>query len=184
MQTKLRLRFTLRSVLLIFVLVSVVMAIVGARFDHLRRQQVAVKVFGKIGVMVSYSGNAGEIEGVYFNPRIRGTVSSLLYEAELDFRHNIDDRIMLQYRDDLWALRDARGFYFEKTSIGDETVRLLTELPSVVCLDLTGTKITNASIADLKRLDELEYLSVRDTLLSQEAIAQLRKNLPECNILE
>jgi hypothetical protein len=47
---------------------------------------------------------------------------------------------------------------------------------------LEGTQISDASIDPLARLERLESLDLRETRVSEDGIAELRRRLPDCTV--
>ena len=49
-------------------------------------------------------------------------------------------------------------------------------------LHLTGTKITDADLKDIAKLQQLHALGLNHTKITIAGVAELRKALPECKI--
>jgi hypothetical protein len=49
-------------------------------------------------------------------------------------------------------------------------------------LFLAGTKVTDAGLVSLQRLDKLRYLEVRGTLVTESGIADLKQKLPKLEV--
>ena len=68
--------------------------------------------------------------------------------------------------------------------ITDEGVRALAGLSELEVLWLTRSRITDASIDVLSRLPALRELNVNYTEITPEGLAELRRLLPQCRIVE
>ena len=89
------------------------------------------------------------------------------------------------------GIRGLRGFHrliilkVSHTTIGDAGVQIITEeCPNLRSLDLSNTRITDASAKHLERLTELRNLEVSNTLLSKERFQELRRALPKLKTIE
>ena len=49
-------------------------------------------------------------------------------------------------------------------------------------LQVSGTKITNASLKELAKMQSLIALSLSDTKVTRDGVAELKKALPNCTI--
>ncbi len=55
-------------------------------------------------------------------------------------------------------------------------------MPNLETLDVSGTKIGDAGILQLKTSKTLRSLNCRDTKVTRDAVNQLQKSLPNCAI--
>ncbi len=69
------------------------------------------------------------------------------------------------------------------TGIGDTAVPLLTKLPHLKFLVLNGTKVTDRSLTTLALRSELKGLSLLETSLSAEAVAEFKRLHPKCTVI-
>jgi len=70
------------------------------------------------------------------------------------------------------------------TQITDDALSHLKGLTRLKLLGLPHMPVTDAGLAHLKQLENLERLSLRDIDVSEEGIEELRKALPNCQIVE
>jgi len=74
-------------------------------------------------------------------------------------------------------------------AVTDEEVRQLRNLTQLRRLSLDGSAVTDHGLASLRGTPKephsvnLEFLSIRDTAVTDDAIKYFRKMLPECEIL-
>ena len=59
---------------------------------------------------------------------------------------------------------------------------MLSELKNLRILRLTGTRVTDEAIASLAQLTSLEELFLRWTDVTEAGAAELKKQLPDCQI--
>ena len=62
----------------------------------------------------------------------------------------------------------------------DEDLEILRSLHQVKRVYLDGTQVTDAGLVHLQHFTDLEYLSLRETPVTEEAKERLRKRLPSC----
>lgn len=70
-----------------------------------------------------------------------------------------------------------------QTSISDGILLKLTELPLLEELRLDYTNVTDEGIQNLRQLSQLKFLSVDETQVTEEGVAELKKHLPQCQIV-
>jgi hypothetical protein len=58
----------------------------------------------------------------------------------------------------------------------------LAGLPSLRHLDLPGAPLTDAAVEPLKQMKHLQVLSINTTGMSEGAVEELRRALPDCTI--
>ena len=58
----------------------------------------------------------------------------------------------------------------------------LIKLKKLRMLQVSGTKITNASLKELAKMQSLIALSLSDTKVTRDGVAELKKALPNCTI--
>lgn len=65
-------------------------------------------------------------------------------------------------------------------AVGDETAKtVVAALPNLEALSLRGTRITDAALDEIAKLEKLRTLDLRECRgLSQEKVARLRETLP------
>ncbi|MGH7135323.1 MAG: hypothetical protein ACREHD_06255 [Pirellulales bacterium] len=85
--------------------------------------------------------------------------------------------------DFLRAISGVRWFYANGGDTDDNSVALLQHHEQLEYLNLAGAKITDAAVAHAKTLTGLKRLDLRRTEVTAAGLAQLRKALPDCEIL-
>ncbi|WP_425615748.1 hypothetical protein NA78x_005679 [Anatilimnocola sp. NA78] len=81
-----------------------------------------------------------------------------------------------------YCFRDVQHVALTSRSLRDEQLVLLQEFPRLKTLSLSCSPVTDASLPYIRPLKRLEYLDLRGTKLSDAAIAQLKRELPSCEI--
>jgi len=69
------------------------------------------------------------------------------------------------------------------TAIDDEGLLTLAVLPGLKELRLDSGKISDASVPVLSKLTTLKYLNLYHTLVTEKGYGELKKALPECQIV-
>ncbi|MDW7995999.1 MAG: leucine-rich repeat domain-containing protein [Gemmatales bacterium] len=86
---------------------------------------------------------------------------------------------------ELAALQNLTTLDLSDTPITDAGLKELAALKNLTTLDLENTRITDAGLKELARLKSLAVLYVDGgTKVTQRGIAELRKALPRCAIIE
>lgn len=100
---------------------------------------------------------------------------------------SIDFAAHPEFRDD-W-LKHVRVFpelsvvRLSGTAVSDAGIEYLLQLPQLRELSLDRTQITDAGLKKLTRLKQLKSLDLSDTQVSAEAVAELRKVLPQLKVV-
>jgi hypothetical protein len=79
-----------------------------------------------------------------------------------------------QQSKDIWHLR--------LSNVDRASLQILTDLQALETLYLTGKRLTDDAVSELKKLSGLKFLSLNETYMSYEAVADLRRALPDCTI--
>ena len=83
----------------------------------------------------------------------------------------------------IYAIRFRDVRLLTEGAITDDRLPELWSLNECTWLDLTWTQITDAGLQHLKGLTKLEQLALSGTQVTSQGINELRKALPECDIL-
>ena len=75
-----------------------------------------------------------------------------------------------------------RELYLSYTKITDAGLKELAKLQKLKGLYLSGTQITDAGLKELAKLKKLKYLQLSDTKVTDAGVAELKKALPDCRI--
>jgi uncharacterized membrane protein len=70
-----------------------------------------------------------------------------------------------------------------ETQITDQAIEVLLKLPALESINLYGTKVTDAGVAKLAGMTKLKRLYLWQTPVTPATIEDLRKKLPECEII-
>ncbi len=196
------LQFSLRTLLVIVLLVSVPLSWVANKRHRHRRAVAKIRELGG-EVIYSYYNEAvpswrrsetlrwllGEdfISGAYqigFGPSTvddKGliwledlTENNILYLSD----NPITDAglVHLDGSSDLFAL------FLSNTKITDRGLRHLARLPNLATLRLEGTDVTDAGLKFLKEMHQLRDISLTGTQVTEDGVKRLQKALPDCSI--
>jgi Leucine-rich repeat (LRR) protein len=86
----------------------------------------------------------------------------------------------------LEQLKNCKGLhalYLAQTKVTDAGLEHLKKLPQLSTLVLTKTGVTDAGLKHLMGIRSLKELDLRDTAITASGLADLRKALPDCEIL-
>lgn len=107
-------------------------------------------------------------------------LSRLKYVATLDLSNTMVTSAGMLHLTTMLELSSLRLRYTEVSSDG---LQSLAELPQLTRLDLEGTNVTD-EIADMTSgLDGLTELNLKHTRVTSEAVARIRAQLPDCEVL-
>jgi hypothetical protein len=85
-----------------------------------------------------------------------------------------------------WLGRDAVAIvdavYLGGSSIGDNDLAWVEDLPRLRTIVLTSSPITDAGLDHLHRLSDLESIDVRFTEVTEAGVALLRRRLPRATV--
>ncbi len=70
-----------------------------------------------------------------------------------------------------------------RTSLGDDDLRQIGRLNQLTDLSLEATAISNRGLSHLVKPKKRIWLNLYRTQISPEGIAQIRANLPECDVV-
>ncbi len=164
-----RFQFSLRTLLLAVLLLSLPLSWLATRMERARRQKEAVKAIQELGGSVIYNGN--RLPGGIFPhgaPRVQTPWPSWL------------ERVLGE--DFFW---DAERVYWygSHPKVTDQRLVYLKDLKNVREVCLQGTQVTDAGLEYLKTFRGLEHLDLRGTQVTTEGVKKLREALPECYIV-
>jgi len=152
------LQFSLRSLLVFVLLVSIGMSWLGVRLERARRQREAVEAIRAAGGGVHYDY---EWENPSGEPSVPKWASAFLGH---DFFY------------------DAVEVTVCPGDFSDEEAVYLKRLTKLEMLYLYGTQITDAGVTHLERLTGLAILELIGTQVTPEGVKKLQEALPECQI--
>lgn len=83
---------------------------------------------------------------------------------------------------ELAHLKSLTTLYLYNTAVTDAGLKELAAFDNLVALDLGRTAITDAGLKELAQLKRLTALHLLGAKVSKDAVAELRKALPKCQI--
>ncbi|NQT16725.1 MAG: hypothetical protein HQ582_28465 [Planctomycetes bacterium] len=197
-------QFSLRTLLVFVLLVSIGMSWLGVQLDRARKQREAVEAIEKAGGSVLYgyeltpSGSSvpmwlRELLGEDFFFDVSGVVGARHDFGDAGLEH-LNGLTSLQglYLDDmqvtdaglehLKGLTSLQRLDLEDTQVTDAGLEHLKGLTSLLELDLNDTQVTDAGLEHLKGLTNLVALELVDTQVTPEGVESLKRALPNCYI--
>jgi hypothetical protein len=179
-----RFQFSLRSLLILFVVVALPSGWMAMEAKQARRQSV---MLGKV-VALGGSVQDGWWSCFYVAKEERGWPERFFGD---EFFHDINmvgfDNVALDDQR-LAQLCDTDGMetvlylWLEGTKITDKGLGALRRLARLRTLGLRGTAITDAGLEHVKSLGTLRFLDVSDTKVSDGGVKRLQEALPNCRI--
>jgi hypothetical protein len=205
-------QYSLRSLLLLVLLVSLGMSWVAVRMKRTRQQDEAVEEITKFGGWALYdyqNGQFGDVRPTAEPPgpawlrnllgeNFFATVvevhfaSPLLTDRGLEHLKGLSQLRWLdlpgtQVTDSglehLKGLKQLQILSLNDTKVTDAGLQHLKGLPQLEWLDLDGTQVTDAGLEHLKGLTHLWRLTLHRTNVTDQGENRLQRALPECEIL-
>jgi hypothetical protein len=180
-------RFTIRSVMIITVLVAMGCGWYAVKRKHLQRRAQAITHLVELSGPVSwYDGGTEfeylygiELEGHFIDERLWREISVLTEARKVSLiETNVTDHDFKHLRR-FWNIRDLCLYNTRVTSVG---VRSIAKLKSLETLIISNTLIDDDTIDSLLQLKNLSTLNVRGTNISTLGIARLRRAMPNCRL--
>ncbi|HIQ22676.1 MAG TPA: hypothetical protein EYH34_15735 [Planctomycetes bacterium] len=151
-----RFQFTLKTALLLFVLVSLPAGWIGARLNYLARQRAVVERLEGMGADVYYDfGNVSYVSFTMADPR------------------RFDPSVM----NDIAKLTNLQRLDLNGMPVKDEHLAALRGM-RMVDLVLDGTQVTDGCVPHLETLTHLRTLQAAGTAISSEGVRRLEQRLP------
>ncbi len=152
-------QYSLRTLLLVMLLVSIGMSWFAVKVQKARRQRTVVEAIKKLGGEVKFDYEYGDqLPGNSADP---GWFRNLLEEdffATVVYVSFIDSRVT------------------------DDDLESLKELTQLRGLNFCGTQVGDAGLEHLRELSHLKHLFLMNTLATDEGAAKLHQALPNCTI--
>jgi hypothetical protein len=144
-------QFSLRSLLLFVLVVSIGMSCVAVRMQDVKKQQAAVEAIRQLGGQVGYDYEVDGSTGAFIpNPKPPGPA---------------------------WLRRILGDSFFTNVVAavldGDEQLEKIDELRRIRYVFLTGAGVTDAGLIHLKGLDQLQELTILDAKLTDAGLSHL-----------
>ena len=185
------LTFSLRTLLILTLVSSVVLGVLGARARTARKQKQAVDKILELGGSVRYDGSyslnrGGLIRALMpssWEQPLRQRLGNDYFDTvvEVDFfRAGIDDQSIEVLR----GVPNIEILHLGMTKITDNALWEVRNLKYLRRLTLQVTRVTDEGLPRLKKLKRLEYVILPSTTgkVTSEGIEQLQTLLPQCEI--
>jgi hypothetical protein len=188
-RTRKFLQFSLRTLLIFVLLVSIGMSWFAVKMEKARRQKEAVEAIRKMGGCVYYDYQFGEDRAFLATaePPYPQWARALLGD---DFFFDVDCVSPIfngTFRDDeaihLKALKNLNTLALSGTDITDAGLEHFEGLASLEHLYLGYSQVTDAGLEHLEGLTRLDVLYLEQTQVTPEGVKKLQEALPDCEIV-
>ena len=173
---KLRVRFGLRSLLILMTLIAIPIALIAEPIFATAHQRRLLAELEKMDAEISVGGGARRdpswgqtILKQFGKPPFRDYLFSVKYNGG-----RIEDG-------DLELLRKVPYLYhldLSNTNVTDADLKLIARCSNLYELDLRNTQITDTGIGHLKSLQQLAWLRTGGTAVTHDALSELDDHLP------
>jgi len=193
-------QYSLRTVLVLVILVSIAASWFAVKTHPARRQRAAVEAIKELGGWVKYDYETKEeppgppwlrkllgddiVSDVVAAGELKSdaALAHLKTFTQLKELHLLGPQITDHGLEHLEGLRRLDLLEFTHTQVTDAGLEYLKGLTQLWQLDLSGTKVTDAGLEHLKGLAQLHSLDLMSTQVSDEGVNNLRQALPNCDI--
>lgn len=193
------LRFSLRAIFLIVLLLSLPCTWIACRVRHAKSQDAAVRALGAKGVLVWHDYEVTNEGGVYFDIDANGRyiapsppepqwlretlgVETLRPVTRLGIASGTDGGLTDTDLRHLRALPNIEILILRCPGLSDGCLKHLCHVKRLRHLDLYLTPITDRGLSNLEGLSQLEYLRLEDTQVTEDGLRRIRLALPNCAI--
>jgi hypothetical protein len=200
-------QFSLRSLLLLVLLVSLGMSWVAVKIERGRQQKEAVEEIEKLGGLVAYDyqqvyrsvGPSGPVWlRNWLGKDLFATVVEVRFtsasgtDAELEHLKGMTQLQKLDLHgtqvtdaglEHLEGMTKLQALWLHETKVSDAGLEYLKGMTQLQVLTLSGTKVTDAGLVHLEGLTQLEALLLIDTHVTHEGLKRLSRALPKCMIV-
>jgi hypothetical protein len=181
---RLRFQFSLRSLLILSVVVALPSGWMAAEAKQARRQSVMV------AKVLALGGSVGDEWwfGLYVAGEERGWARKFFGDeffhdaTKLGFDGAALDDERLARLCNIDGMETAPYLWIEGTKISDAGLGALRRLAGLRTLGLRGSAITDAGLEHVKALGTLRFLDVSDAKVTDSGVKRLQESLPECRI--
>jgi hypothetical protein len=174
-------RFSLRSALVVFLVLAVPLGWLVAKRNAYRERVAALALDGGHVVPEFPAGSWGS--SAVLGRLLRGTeLNEALFARPYQvsfYPPDATDETLAH----LHPFADAKVVVLAETKITDAALGHLAEFRELRHLDLSRTAVTDAGLPQLAGLTQLELLQLAGTQVTPAGIAELQKSLPDCAIL-
>ena len=159
-----RFQFSLRSLMLLVVVVAIPCSWFATAMKAAREQRAAVEAIEKLGGWVNYDYEYDETDPFAPDPPMPGTAHQLPGPAWLCRRLGVD----LLANVVVATVSDSQ---FEIGEAWLDSIKCLSHLQLLI---LSGAKVNDAGLEQIKGLTELKYLELRNTKISDAGLQHLK----------
>ncbi len=174
-------RYSLRTLLLAFVVVSVGLAWFTARMKKAHRQRAAVTTIVSLSGLVIFDDQPDDLTAAPSESSVPRWLRNLLGEDFFRTAVHVvafNDATMEAVRD----LSEIRRLDFVGGPASDAGLVHASRLSRLEVLNLSDTQITDAGLEHLAGLTQLRELSLRGTYVTDQGVQKLQSALPNCRI--
>ncbi len=177
-----RFQYSLRTLLLVMLLVSIGMSWFAIKMQKARKQKAAVEAIKKLGGEVTYDWTFDKSQSGPPGPAwMRGLLGADFFGrvviVSLDFTQVTD--IGLEPLEELGQLK---GLFLSGTHVTDAGLKHISKLNQLQTLSLIGTQVTDGGLEQLKGLNQLRRMSLDVTQVTDVGLEHL-KGLNQLHIL-
>ena len=165
-----RFQCSLRTLMLVVLLASIVMSWVAVEIQAAKRQREAVEAIVKLGGEVDGDGEFHRF-GVPYHRSHCG----------FEFQESRGPRWLRNLLGvDIFA--EVSAVIMENEQVTDGDLEHLKALKDLKCLVVDGTCISDDGLKHLEGLSQLEVLNLRGTQVTNQGVKRLKQALPNCKI--
>jgi len=188
------LRFGLRTLLLVVLLVSVGLSWFVTKRNRAQKEEAAVKAIDGLGGYVLYDfqfDDSGKFDRNRRRPGPKWLHERLGYYffshvvrvgTESSEGVGISDAELKLLSGHLASLTRLKTLSLTDSPISDAGLESLRGLTQIEELDLSGTRVTDNGLRCLRDLRRLKTLNLKSTQVSAQGVQQLRQSLPDCKM--
>ena len=181
-----RFQFSIRSLLLLTVVVAVLSSWFTVRMREARRQRETVEAIHKLGAIgYDYQSDSSMRPIPYANPPGPAWMRNLLGDDWFDSVSAVlivGSQVTDIDLENLKGLNHLKYLTLHETTITDAGLENLTGLQQLQNLQISGSNITDAGLKQLERLKQLKAIYLIYTHVTDAGVAKLQKALPDCKI--
>ena len=175
-------RFGLRSLFVVMTLFGLLLATLTPPFVEARKQRRLITELGKLGASISTHGS------VMREPSVgRAILGNLGNEYDRDFLYRIDFSSSSITDQDLSQLQQLPYLFhldLSNSEVTDNGLDSIAACSNLYELNLSNTQVTDAGILKLKSLQTLAWLKATGTNVTYSALTELDDRLPLANFAE
>jgi hypothetical protein len=172
---RLRLRFGLRSLLVLIAVTAAGVGLAAQRVADMRIQRSVAAELQRLGGYVRWDAPQPL-------PNWLARLAGEEFLANVDLVEcdgpSVNDETLVQ----LEKLHGLTWLMLDSDRITDQGLRRIANLSELGRLDLASRQITDAGLVALERLSNLRWLALRRTQVTLAGVERLRGALPECHI--